>query len=121
MAEKRFAGLNGTVESPQVSADYEAAERFDKVRVGKLGVYYKDGFKTRFFSYDAVERAFIRIHEVNGRMCCGNTVFQYFRLVLVHDGKEYADTISEDEKAMDAALARIHELAPNIAIGFERE
>lgn len=117
MAGKKFAGVNGAVEDSRVSADYEAAERFDKVRVGKLGVYYKDGFKTRFFPYDAVERAFIRIHEVNGKMCCGSTVFQYFRLVLVHGGKEYADVISENEKAMDAALARIHAFAPDIPIG----
>ena len=33
-------------------------------------------------------------------------------------GKEIADVISEKEKEMDAALARIGELAPNLAIGF---
>ena len=48
MAEKKFAGINGAVASPEVSADYEAAAVFDKVKVGKLGVYFRDGFKVRF-------------------------------------------------------------------------
>ena len=119
MGEKKFTGVNGSVESPALSADYETARRFDKLRVGKLGVYFRDGLKLRFIRYDFIDRAFIRIHEVNGKMCCGNTVFQYFRLVLVHGGREYADVISEDENAMDEALALIHENAPSVAIGFE--
>lgn len=117
MAEKKFAGINGTVESPEVTADYEAAQIFDKVRVGKLGTYFRDGFKTRFMDYKLLERVFIRIQEVNGRMCCGNTVFSYFRLVFVVNGKEIADLISENEKAMDDALALIKENAPGVAIG----
>ena len=48
MAEKKFAGINGAVVSPEVSADYEAAAVFDKVKVGKLGVYFRDGFKSSF-------------------------------------------------------------------------
>lgn len=118
MAEKKFAGINGAVVSPEVSADYEAAAVFDKVKVGKLGVYFRDGFKTRFMDYSLLERVFIRIQEVNGRMCCGNTVFAYYRLVFVVNGKEIADTISEDEKAMDDALALIKANAPaTLAIG----
>ena len=122
MAEKKFAGINGAVVSPEVSADYEAAAVFDKVKVGKLGVYFRDGFKTRFMDYTLLERVFIRIQEVNGCMCCGNTVFAYFRLVFVVNGKEIADTISEDEKAMDEALALIKANAPaTLAIGVAEE
>lgn len=117
MAEKKFAGVAGAVDSPEVAADYGDAQTFDKVRVGRLGVYFKDGLKTRYIPYDFMERAFIRIQEVNGRMCCGSTVFAYYRLVFVHDGKEYADLISEDEKAMDEALALIAQRAPAVAIG----
>lgn len=119
MGGKKFSGVNGSVESPALSADYEEARRFDKLRVGKLGVYFRDGLRLRFIHYDFIDRAFIRIHEVSGKMCCGSTVFQYFRLVLIHGGREYADVISEDESAMDEALALIHENAPSVAIGFE--
>ena len=87
------------------------------MRVGKLGVYYRSGLKTVFLAYPTLERAFIRIQEVNGRMCCGSTTFAYYRLVLIRGGKEYAEVMSESESAMDAALAAIHENAPELPIG----
>ena len=117
MAVKRFAGVKGGVESEEVSRDYEAAEQFDKLRVGALGVYFREGLRTRYLSYADFDRAFIRIQEVNGRMCCGKAVFSYFRMVFVKDGREFADVLTEDEKALDAALARIHERSPETAIG----
>lgn len=121
MAEKKFAGINGTVIDEAVNADFEQAIQFDKVRVGKLGVYFRDGFKTRYLAYDLIERVFIRIQEVNGKLCCGNTVLQYFRLVFVKDGKEFADVISENEKALDEALALIAVNAPGVKIGVEKK
>ena len=118
MSDKKFAGVNGSLSSAELNGDYNSAQLFDKLRVGKLGVYFTEGLKTKYIPYDYLERAFIRIKEVNGKLCCGSTVFQYFHLVFVHGGKEFADYISEDEKAMDSALASIHELAPDVAIGF---
>lgn len=117
MAEKRFAGLQGAVESAKLSADFEAAESFDKLRVGRLGVYYRDGFKTKYIDYAGMERAFIRIQEVNGRMCCGRATFAYYRMVFVCGGREIADFMSEKEAEMDAALAKIHAMAPDVLIG----
>ena len=110
MAEKRFVSAAET-------ADFEQAQVFDKLRVGELGVYFRDGLRNRFVPYGDIDRAFIRIHEVNGRMCCGKAVFHYFRMVFVRDGKEFADTVSEKENVMDQALAVIAAKAPNIAIG----
>lgn len=117
MAEKKFAGVNGPVESDRVSADFESAQVFGKLKVGKLGIYYRDGFKIRFFAYDLLERAFIRVQEVRGRMCCGQAYWAYFRLVLVAKGKEYSDVMSEDEKLMDDALACIAANAPGLPVG----
>ena len=118
MAEKRCYTPQGAAESAELTADHAAAEKFDRVRVGALGVYFREGLKTRFVPYSYMERAFIRIQEVNARVCCGSTCFAYYRLVLVHDGKEYADIPSESEKAMDGALARMQELSPDLAVGY---
>ena len=118
-AVKSFASVNGRVADDKVSEDYESAKKFDNLKIGKLGAYYKEGFKTKYIPFDYVDRAFIRIHEVNGKLCCGSTVFQYFRMVFVHDGKEFADSISENEKEMDLALEEIAKNAPGIAIGVE--
>lgn len=121
MADKKFAGINGVVDTAEVNADYESAVVFDKVRVGKLGVYYRDMLKTRFMDYSLLERVFIRVQAVNGRMCCGTANFEYYRLVFVVDGKEIGDVISENAKATDDALALIAENAPNVKIGFVKE
>jgi hypothetical protein len=120
MAEKKFSGPIEGLDPAALAADYEDAERFDKLRVGKLAVYYREGFRTRAIPYRRMERAFIRVQQVRGRMCCGETAFLYFRIVFLVDGKEIADNMSEDEKAMDAALARIHEKAPEVPVGFEK-
>ena len=110
MAEKRFV-------SDRENTDYEQAQVFDKLRVGNLGVYFRDGFRTRFVPYGDMDRVFIRIHEVRGRLCCGRATFQYYRLVFVRGGEEFADVISEQEQAMDEALAAIAAKAPDLAIG----
>ena len=118
MAERKFAGLGGSVDSAEVRQDYESAKVFDKVRVGRLGVYFRDGFKIRFLDYPSLERVFIRVQAVNGRMCCATASFEYYRLVFVSGGTEIADVMSEKEAAMDEALACIREMAPALAIGF---
>ena len=118
MADKRFFSPSGAVCDAAVESDFDRAERYDKVFVGALGVYYRDGFRFKYVPYPALERAFIRVQEVNGRLCCGTANFEYYRLVFVSGGQEIADVMSEKEKEMDAALACIHEAAPAIAIGF---
>ena len=102
MAEKRFAGIDGSVDAPEVTADFDSAQVFERLRVGELGVYFRDGLKTRFIPYAYIDRAFIRVQETRSRMCCGQ--------------KEFADHISEKEALMDDALAAIG--AHGVATGF---
>ena len=119
MAEKKFSGPTEGLSPAALTADYEQARHFDTLRVGTLGVYYRDGFRVKAIPYRRMERVFIRVQEVRGKLCCGQTFFAYFRMVFVVDGKEICDNISEDEAAMDAALARIRELAPEVPTGTE--
>lgn len=117
MSEKVFSGPEGKLSSPAFEADFSSARQFDKLWVGKQAVYYRDGLRTRCIPYASMERAFIRVQEVRGRMCCGQATFAYFRMVFVVKGKEISEILSEDEKAMDAALAAIHEAAPELPVG----
>ena len=119
MAEKRFAGINGTLESAELSADFDSAAVFEKLRVGEKGVYFRDGLRTRYIPYDYIDRAFIRVQETRSRMCCGQANFNYFRIVFVHGGKEFADYLSEKEKEMDDALAAI--ASHGVPTGFVKE
>jgi len=118
MANKKFHRIKGAVELPELAADFENSVRFESVWVGDLGVYYKSGFRTIFISYEEMERAFIRIQEVNGKLCCGKATFAYNRLVFVVKGKEYAEAMTEHETAFDEALELISKKAPSLPIGF---
>lgn len=120
MAEKKFASVSGTVESAEVCADYESAVKFERLKVGSLGVYYRDGLRTRYIPYESMERAFIRAQEVNGKLCCGNTVFVYFHLIFVVGGKEMGDILTENEKTATDALAAIAAAAPGVKIGYNK-
>ena len=113
----RFSGIHGRITDPAVAEEYENAERFDKVRVGKTGVFFPYNLSIKYIPFRYIDRAFIRINEVNGRMCCGSAVFHYFRMVFMRDGKEFGDTVSEKENVMDQALAAIAAKAPRVAIG----
>ncbi|MBR5094757.1 MAG: hypothetical protein IK095_06650 [Oscillospiraceae bacterium] len=121
MAGKKFTGPVAGQDIAALAADYEQADRFDRVRVGALGAYYRVGFRVKAIPYARMERAFIRVQQVRGRMCCGEATFVYFRLVFLVDGREICDNMSEDEKAMDAALAKIHERAPQVPVGLEKK
>ena len=113
----KFSTTKGKLEPSELTADYESAEVFEKTRIGKTGVFYPSGFGTRYVPYGELEQAFIRIHEVDGKLCCGKATFYYYRLVLVVNGKEIVDIMSENEAVMDKALAAIAKNAPNVKIG----
>lgn len=119
MAAKKFRGTDSVIESAELTEDYAQSVKFDTVRIGALGVYFRAGLKMRFIPYSYLDRVFIRVQEVNARVCCGSACFMYYRLVFVHNGEEYADVLSESEKAMDGALACIHEKAPELSIGVK--
>lgn len=115
---KHFSGIGGMVSSDEVTADYESAEVFGKFRVGKTGVFFPYDLRTKYLSYDGIDRVFVRIQEVNGKLCCGSAVFTYYRIVFVRDGREFIDYISEDEKLVDRVLEAIAAAAPGIAVGY---
>lgn len=118
---KNFNDISGKRDAELLQADYDSARRFENVYVGDVGVYYRDGFRIKHIPYDYMERVFLRIQEVNGKMCCGSTVFAYFRLVFICGGKEIADAICENEAAYRAALEAIKEKAPGLKFGVEEK
>ena len=113
----KFSTSKGKLDSVDLTEDYEKAEVFEKTHIGNLGVFFPSGFGIKFISYDELEQAFIRIHEVDGKLCCGKATFYYYRLVLVANGREYIDIISEYEALMDQALAAVARKSPDTKIG----
>ena len=95
--------------------DYKSAPAIGRARFGRLGFYYRDLGVKYFVPYDYIERAFIRISETQPD---DSPPIYYYRLILVRDGKEFANLIFNKEKDADDALARLSECAPDMAVGY---
>jgi hypothetical protein len=72
------------------SADYLAAAEYKKVRLGSLALYYKDFWKKYCVPYDYITRAYKGVSVVTPD---DHPAIEYFRLILQHEGKEFANII----------------------------
>lgn len=114
----KIYGIGQVFEDGSIIEDYSSAAQFGKTGIGKEGVYYKDGLKKRFAAYGEIERYFKRVHEVNGKLCCGSATFAYYKLILICGGKEITAMMTENEREVDGAVAGIKAIRPKIPYGF---
>ncbi len=98
--------------------DYQSAEEIGRVRIGSLCLYYRDLGKKYYVPYDYIDRAFVRISECQPD---DSPAYYYYRLILVHGEKEFANLIfgEKDEKKADLVLERLSAIRPEIAIGYK--
>ena len=99
------------------TADYLAAEEHKKVRLGKLALYYKDFWHKCCVPYDHITRAYKGVSVVTPD---DHPAIEYFRLILQHDGKEFANIIfgEKDELLVDTIVHRIGEIHPDTQLGY---
>ena len=95
--------------------DYNASEAIGRVRLGKLCLYYRDLGVKYYVPYDYIDRAFCRISECQPD---DSPAYFYYRLILVHGEKEFANLIFNEEPDVDRILAELKSLSPNISIGY---
>ena len=91
------------------------------VKIGKLrldgdALYFRSGLKNVTLPYGELERAFMRVREATGKMCCGTACFADYYLVLVSAGRELAEMRMEKED-IEAVLSLIAERSPGTVIG----
>lgn len=104
-------------------ADHAAAEQYGnqgirklpRIRLGKMALYYRDLGKDYYVPYDYIDRCFIRISECQPD---DSPAYYYYRVILMHGEKEFANLIINEEKVADQVLDRLHEIHPEIMIGY---
>ena len=112
----RFRGVDKSkISDSEHSDDYKSAEEIGRVRLGKLGFYYKDLGRRYHVPYEYIERAFTRISMVQPD---DSPAYFYYRLILVHGGKEFANLIFNEEPEVDRIHARLAEINPSIQFGY---
>lgn len=99
------------------SRDFLEAEKFKKVSLGKLALYYKDFFTTYCLPYDYITRAYKGVSIVTPD---DSPAIEYFRLILLHEDAECANIIfgEKDNELVDRLVLRIKELHPQTEIGY---
>ena len=116
MSSRQFLGLSGPVGSPELSQDYEKAQRFGKLRVGALGVYFRDGLRLRHVAYGEMARVVLRIEKIQSRTCCSGVAYPVCHMIFVVGNQEIDRCLSEDRAAMEAAVRAIRAQAPALAV-----
>lgn len=116
----RFRMPNGEkISDEEHISDYNSAPATRRVRLGKDCLYYRDLGKKYCVPYDYIERAFTRVSE------CPENEFanseEYYRLILVHGGREFANLIFEKLEDVKGLEQRLKEKNADIEIGVRPE
>ena len=112
----KFKGVDKiSISDPEHIDDYNLAESIGRVRLGKLCLYYRDLGKKYYVPYEYIDRAFTRISECQPD---DSPAYYYFRLILVHGDKEFANLIFNKEEEVDYIHKRLQEIHPEIQYGY---
>ena len=112
----KFKGVDKrTVDDEAHIGDYRSAEEIGRVRLGKLCLYYRDLGKKYCVPYEYIDRRFTRVSMVQPD---DSPPYFYYRLILVHGEKEFANLIFKTEEEVDLIHARLQEIRPEIAFGY---
>ena len=112
----KFRGVDRkTIDDQAHVDDYNSAEEIGRVRLGKLGLYYRDLGRKYYVPYEYIDRRFTRVNVVEPD---DSPAYFYFRLILVHDGKEFANLIFEKEEDVNKIHDRLQEIRPEIEKGY---
>ncbi|MGI5977805.1 MAG: hypothetical protein ACOX68_08940 [Candidatus Limivicinus sp.] len=65
--------------------------------------------------YEYIDRAFTRVSEVQPD---DSPAYYYYRLILVHDGKEFANLIFNEEPDVDKIHEKLKAIRPEIQFGY---
>ena len=111
-----FRGVDRKLlKSEELSREYEALEPIGRVRLGQQFLFYKDLGKKYYVPYPYIDRSFTRISECQPD---DSPAYYYYRLILVHDGKEFANLIFNKEEDVDRIHSLLKERNPEIQYGY---
>ncbi len=120
----RLHGVNGEIvtDGPMIE-DHRTAEQYGhqglrklpRVRIGTQAMYYRDLGREYFVPYDYIDRSFTRISECQPD---DSPAYYYYRMILVHGDKEFANLIFNKEEDIEQVHRRLVEIRPDIALGY---
>jgi len=96
--------------------DYNSAPEIGRVRLGKLCMYYKDLGVKYYCPYEYIERCYAKIEECQPD---DSPAYYYYRLILVHGEKEFANLIFKEEDQPRKIMDELERINPSIEFGYK--
>ena len=117
LGKLRFRGPDRSrIDDDAHREDYKNSDSIGRVTLGELCLYYRDLGKKYYVPYPYIDRAFCRISECQPD---DSPAYYYYRLILMHGEKEFANLIFNKEEEVDSILQKLPERNPDIKIGFQ--
>ena len=98
------------------SADYRSACRAEQYRVSGRAIYFAAFPGTKYLSFEAVNRAWVKKSSMPLTGCCGNELPMY-NLRLWYEGGFYQDFTFEKQAEAEDVLASITAARPELPVG----
>lgn len=97
----------------------ETVKETKKIKLQDTCLEYKKGFKWYAVPYSIITNAYMRIEEVNGRLCCGVASFDMHFLMLKTES-ELIKIELESKEIVKAILDELHSRNHQIEIGYQK-
>lgn len=92
-----------------------------KIRLDDHNIEYKKGFKWHTLPYTDIKQAYLRVEEVNGRLCCGVASFDMFFLMLKTSDDELLKIEAVSKEIVKQMLDVIKEKNDKVEIGYYKD
>lgn len=90
-----------------------------KVKLNEQNMEYKKGFKWIELSYEEIEKAYLRVEEVSGTLCCGRANFDLYFLMLQLKGGELLKLECTSKETVKDILELLKKKNDKIEIGYK--
>lgn len=90
-----------------------------KIKLYEHNMEYRKGFKWAELSYEEIEKAYLRIEEVNGTLCCGRANFDMYFLMLQLKGGELLKLECTSKESVKEMLEALKQKNDRIEIGYK--
>lgn len=99
-----------------LKSDYQGADKYGKISLGDSCLYITHIFYVEYVPYSVITKAFRRIEDVKGKLCCGVSNYEIHHLVLEENDKSIT-VLFEEKEAAQKALEQVAEKNPETVIG----
>ena len=91
-----------------------------KIHITDQSVEYKKGFKWLSLPYTEIIQAYMRIEEVNSKVCCGTANFDMHFLMLKTRSGELLKIPTSSRTLTERMLESLRTIGPHIEIGYKK-